>query len=90
MFKTLSGLGGTDLKIEPSDFTKQWDHLLEEVLSVGDGDYWQMTHPFPPLRMKAMSLYWDANDKPFSAGSSLSADKQRLENSIDGIHWWMV
>lgn len=65
MFKTLSGLGGTDLKVQPSDFTRQWDHLLEEVLSVGDGDYWEMTHPFPPLRMKAMSLYWDSNGKEF-------------------------
>lgn len=61
MFRTLSGLSTRDLTIGPDDFTEQWDHLMEEVVEGGDEDHWQMTHPFPPLRMKAMMLYWNSD-----------------------------
>ena len=61
MFRTLSGLSIPDLKIGPDDFTEQWDHLMSEVAEGGDEDHWQMTHPFPPLRMKAMMLFWTSD-----------------------------
>ncbi len=61
MFRTLSGLSLPDLRIGPDDFTEQWDHLMSEVVEGGDEDHWQMTHPFPPLRMKAMMLFWNSD-----------------------------
>ncbi len=61
MFRTLSGLADQELAIGPDDFTEQWDHLMAEVVESGDEDHWQMTHPFPPLRMKAMMLYWNSD-----------------------------
>jgi hypothetical protein len=58
MFKTLSGLGGSDIRVLPSDFAEQWDHLADEVVSGGADEHWEMTHPFPPLRMQAMMVFW--------------------------------
>ena len=81
MFRTLSGLSIPDLKIGPEDFTEQWDHLMVEVVEGGDEDHWQMTHPFPPLRMKAMMLYWNSDSpllecKGDAISSVAHADKE--------------
>ena len=61
MFRTLSGIAKPDLKIGPEAFAQQWDHLLEEVIETGDAGEWQITHPFPPLRMKAMVMFWESD-----------------------------
>lgn len=61
MFRTLSGLSTADLQICPRDFSEQWDHLLEEVIRAGNEDIWQLSHPFPPLRMRAMVLFWESD-----------------------------
>jgi len=59
MYKTISGLGRVAMKVDPTDFAEQWDHLVEEVVTEGEDEYWHLTHPFPPLRMKAMNLFWE-------------------------------
>jgi len=79
LFKTLSGLGG-DIKISPADFASQWDHLVHEVITGADGEQWQMTHPFPPLRMKAMMEFWQANES--QEGDS---DRSTSDEAIDRL-----
>jgi uncharacterized tellurite resistance protein B-like protein len=46
--------------IDPRAFAAQWQDLEREIINVGTEDHWQVSHPFPPLRMQAMMLYWDA------------------------------
>ena len=75
MFKTLSGLGG-EISIKPSDFAKQWDHLVDEVISGGEDEQWQMTHPFPPLRMQAMMSFWKSGHTGYNADSNQSSDAE--------------
>ena len=60
LFKTLSGLNIEGLQIDPREFSKQWESLEAEVIEGGDDDCWQLSHPFPPLRMKAMLLFWES------------------------------
>jgi uncharacterized tellurite resistance protein B-like protein len=79
LFKTLSGLGG-DISISPADFAAQWDHLVHEVITGADGEQWQMTHPFPPLRMKAMMEFWQANES--KEGDS---DRATSDEAIDRL-----
>ena len=49
------------IKVSPEELAGQWDYLSQEVASAGERDQWQMTHPFPPLRMKAMMTFWPAS-----------------------------
>jgi len=63
MFRTLSGLSTPGLSIHPNDFSEQWDHLLTEVIETGDEDMWKTTHPFPPMRMKAMVRFWQSDSE---------------------------
>lgn len=58
LFKTVSGLAVPDMMIDPRELAGQWDRLVEEVLDQGHRDHWQLAHPFPPLRMKALLLFW--------------------------------
>jgi hypothetical protein len=39
------------------EFSEQWEQLEREVIEGGDDNHWQLTHPFPPLRMKAMIVF---------------------------------
>lgn len=83
-FKTLSGLSLPGVTIDVAAFAEQWDHLMAEVVQCGDNEgHWQITHPFPPLRMKAMQLFWksdyfeDADDRRLpGARPSLAAIDQ--------------
>jgi uncharacterized tellurite resistance protein B-like protein len=61
LFKTLSGLAIKDLAIDPQEFADQWNDLSQEVQSHGQGDHWMSTHPFPPLRMKALIAFWNSD-----------------------------
>ena len=58
LFKTISGLALPGMVIDPRELAGQWDRLAEEVLDQGHRDHWQLAHPFPPLRMKALLLFW--------------------------------
>lgn len=57
IFKTISGLTNTASQLSALEFANQWDYLEREVAADGGDDHWQMTHPFPPLRMKAMIAF---------------------------------
>lgn len=82
MFKTLSGLNLPGLMIDAQAFSEQWDHLVAEVINCGANDeHWQLTHPFPPLRMKAMQLF-AASRGGTTAGSS-DVDVEKLLSMMD-------
>lgn len=68
IFRSISGLATPGLKIHPEDFSEQWDHLLAEVIKGGDDDAWQHSHPFPPMRMKAIVLFWQSTAPALPAG----------------------
>ena len=73
IFKTLCGLHLPGHRVDPAELAAQWDHLLEEVLDDGRRDQWQLSHPFPPLRMRAL-LYFDK----LGPGSAADAEVRRL------------
>ncbi|WP_437670757.1 M48 family metallopeptidase [Sorangium sp. So ce131] len=58
IFKTLSGLTIPGLKVDPVELAQQWEHLVDEVVDVGRRDQWQLSHPFPPLRLRALLSFW--------------------------------
>jgi hypothetical protein len=78
MFKTVSGLNLPGLRIDPSEFAQQWEHLVNEVLDEGRRDQWQLSHPFPPLRMKALMAF-----ARLGPGSAADAEAQRLLAVMD-------
>lgn len=61
LFKTLSGLDLPGLAVEPEQFAGQWDELASEVIREGQGNFWMASHPFPPLRMKALLHFWSSD-----------------------------
>ncbi|MGB0680301.1 MAG: M48 family metallopeptidase [Polyangiales bacterium] len=79
MFRTLSGLAVPGLSVHPDDFSEQWDHLLAEVIEGGADDMWQNTHPFPPMRMKALVLFWQ------SSTDLLPAERERKDMPLSEV-----
>jgi hypothetical protein len=78
LFKTVSGLNLPGLAVEPGELAAQWEHLVEEVLDGGRRDQWQLSHPFPPLRMKALMSF-----ARLGVGSGADTDAQRLLALMD-------
>lgn len=61
LFKTLSGLSIAGFKCDPHQFAGQWNELAAEVRRTGSNRHWTATHPFPPLRMKALLMFWQTD-----------------------------
>jgi len=70
VFKTLSGVDAPREAWDPAELVTQWDDLRREVSVLGERTHWELTHPFMPLRMRAMQLYAEAAQ---AAGEALSA-----------------
>jgi hypothetical protein len=79
LFKTVSGLNLPGLQVEPAEFAQQWEHLVNEVLDDGRRDQWQLSHPFPPLRMKALMAF-----AQLGPGSAADAEAHRLLALMEG------
>lgn len=60
LFKAASGIVTPGITVSPVRFAGQWSRLLTDVIEDGQRDFWQVSHPLPPLRMQAMLLFWDA------------------------------
>jgi tellurite resistance protein len=60
LFKAASGIVNPNVIVSPTHFAAQWHQLLEEVVDDGERDLWQVSHPFPALRMEAMVSFWGA------------------------------
>lgn len=62
LFKTLSGLSLENLTVDTAEFAAQWDHLAQHHISDGRGSHWNISHPFPPLRVKALMYFWECDE----------------------------
>jgi Zn-dependent protease with chaperone function len=78
MFKTISGLGIPGLTVAPAELAQQWEHLVDEMLDDGRRELWQLSHPLPPLRMKALMTFWQ-----MGAGAAADAEVQSLLALMD-------
>ncbi len=61
LFKMLSGLAPANLRIDAHHFACQWDALAHEMARQVSDTHWLTTHPFPPLRMKALLHFWESD-----------------------------
>ena len=61
LFKSLSGLSLKGHRIDPHEFAAQWDELAAEMARDAADESWRSFHPFPPLRMKALLLFWNSD-----------------------------
>ncbi len=82
LFKLASGLSGTTVQFHLDDFLAQVDAMQIEDAVPGQGapkEDWFSTHPFSPLRVKALTLFYNSN----LAGGSQTKDE--LEVSVQGV-----
>lgn len=86
LFKTLSGLTIEGLVIDPQEFANQWNDLSCEVQKHGHGNHWLSTHPFPPLRMKALIAFWDSDRANQLITNTTGANPiERTDNEIESL-----
>lgn len=67
LFKVASGIVSPAVAVVPDRFAGQWQRLIDAVIQEGDRDFHHLSHPFPPLRMRAMQLFWRARHEPAAA-----------------------
>ena len=60
LFKVASGIVSHAVAVAPDKFAGQWQRLVDEVILDGEREFHHFSHPFPPLRMRAMQLFWNA------------------------------
>ena len=72
LFKLASGLSGRTISFQLADFLSQVDQMQEEDADPGMGapsEDWFSTHPFSPLRVKALELFHRSELVNSSGGS---------------------
>lgn len=82
LFKLASGLSGSTVQFHLDDFLAQVDAMQIEDAVPGQGapkEDWFSTHPFSPLRVKALSLFYNSE----LAGGTQSKDD--LEVAVQGV-----
>jgi tellurite resistance protein len=83
LFKLASGLSGNYATFSADDFLDQVDEMQLEEGQPGQGapiDDWFLTHPFSPLRVKALQLF-DASALMRPGGHS----RDELELGVEGL-----
>jgi tellurite resistance protein len=82
LFKLASGLTGRNIQFNLDDFLSQVDAMQVEAAQPGQGapkEDWFSTHPFSPLRVKALQQFYNSE----LAGGSMS--KAELEAAVMGV-----
>jgi tellurite resistance protein len=82
LFKLASGLGGRTIQFSLEEFLSQVDAMQVEDAQPGQGapkEDWFSTHPFSPLRVKALQLFYDSQ---LAGGTASKAD---LEAAVMGV-----
>ncbi len=82
LFKLASGLSGSSVQFHLDDFLAQVDAMQVEDAVPGQGapkEDWFSTHPFSPLRVKALTLFHNSE----LAGGTQS--KHDLEVAVQGV-----
>jgi len=80
LVKTLAGLPLPGVTLQPSDVSGQWEALLGELLDEGANDLWEHSHPFPPLRIKALEAFARRQREP---GFDADGEIRRLLSMMD-------
>ncbi|MEM7098969.1 MAG: M48 family metallopeptidase [Pseudomonadota bacterium] len=83
LFKLASGLSGNYANFELDDFLEQVDEMQLEDSQPGQGaptEDWFLTHPFSPLRVKALKLFFDAD-----LLQSPEADPNTLDMGVEDL-----
>ncbi len=60
LFKVASGIVSSAIPASPERFAAQWQRLVDEVIQEGEREFQHCSHPFPPLRMRALCDFWTA------------------------------
>ncbi|MGI9458240.1 MAG: M48 family metallopeptidase [Aeoliella sp.] len=86
-FKTISGLSAPTLRVNPLEFADQFDHLKQELHRQGAEEMWTISHPLPPLRAKAMALFWETDEAKqvlpkAPGGNSLAGCDEQVESLL--------
>ena len=82
LFKLASGLSGRNIRFSLEDFLSQIDAMQFEDAQPGQGapkEDWFSTHPFSPMRVKALQLFYDSE----LAGGAVR--KSELEAAVMGV-----
>lgn len=88
LFKLASGLTANTVKFDLDEFLRQVDDMQEHADEPGkgapEGD-WFSTHPFSPLRVKALRLFFASNlmDKNGTSLDELDVGVQRLMSLME-------
>lgn len=88
LFKLASGLTGSTVKFDLEEFLQQVDDMqavdAEPGQGASEGD-WFSTHPFSPLRVKALRLFFASNlmDKDGTSLDELDVGVQRLMSLME-------
>ena len=80
LFKVASGIVSPAVAVAPDKLAGQWQKLVDEVIQEGDRTFHHFSHPFPPLRMRAMQMFWDAWHEPESGRAEAI---RRADDTID-------
>ncbi len=88
LFKLASGLTGSTVKFDLDEFLQQVDDMQAADAEPGQGapeGDWFSTHPFSPLRVKALRLFFESNlmDKNGSSLDVLDVGVQRLMSLME-------
>jgi len=88
LFKLASGLTGSTVKFDLDEFLQQVDDMQDADAEPGQGapeGDWFSTHPFSPLRVKALRLFFESNlmDKNGSSLDVLDVGVQRLMSLME-------
>ena len=91
LFKTSSGLNGTEPKAILRSFRRQYDELNAHIESVGGAYGWARTHPMMAVRFKALELAaldimaLSASSQSFNSGGFQKLDREiaRILKALD-------
>lgn len=81
IFKVASGIVSASVTASPEKFAAQWQRLADEVIDDGEREFQNCTHPFPPLRMRAICEFWAACAAA-DRGVALKAADQTVERMM--------
>lgn len=86
-FKVASGITVPGYTVDAGAFAAQWDDYAEEVMDVGSDIFGgELTHPLPHLRMKALTLYWNAGLAEGDASTPRWSDaRQRVDAEVERL-----
>lgn len=89
LFKLASGVTSSIVKFQLDEFLKQVEAMKVEDAAINNNTQpqdWFMTHPFSPLRVKALQLFYRSELMPSgsSAGKTM-AKKEDLELGVEGL-----